>query len=82
MDTSQRNIRTVLGKMLQFYGDNFCAFALFLEGVGSGKIGNVIVTKISNIFWKLGLWFYKLSDKYAWSYLMSPNDIPPKRYGH
>jgi len=82
VDTSQRNIRTVLGKMLQFYGDNFCAFALFLEGVGSGKIGNVIVTKISNIFWKLGLWFYKLSDKYAWSYLMSPNDIPPKRYGH
>ena len=82
MDISQKNIRTILGKMLQFYGDNFCAFALFLEGVGSGKIGNVIVTKISNIFWKLGLWFYKLSDKYAWSYLMSPNDIPPKRYGH
>ena len=49
--------------MLQFYGDNFCAFALFLEGVGSGKIGNVIVTKISNLFWKLGLWFYEKADK-------------------
>ena len=82
MDISQRNIRTVLGKMLQFYGDTFCAFALFLEGAWSGKIGNVIVTKISYCFRKLGHWFYEKADKYAWSYLMSPNDFPSKRYGH
>ena len=82
MGISQRNIRTVLGKMLQFCGDNFCAFALFLEDAGSGKFGNIVITKISNCFWKLGLWFYEKADKYAWSYLMSPNDFPSKRYGH
>ena len=54
--------------MLQFCGDNFCAFALFLEDAGSGKFGNIVITKISNCFWKLGLWFYEKADKYAWSY--------------
>ena len=32
--------------------------------------------------WLLAEKFYEKADKYAWSYLMSPNDFPPKRYGH
>ena len=79
MDTLQKNIRTILGKRLQFCGDNFCAFALILEEKSSGKIGNIVVTKISNLFWKLGQWFYNQADKYAWSYLKT--DKPVKKYG-
>jgi len=79
VDTLQKNIRTILGKMLQFCGDNFCAFALILEEKSSGKIGNIVVTKISNLFWKLGQWFYNQADKYAWSYLKT--DKPVKKYG-
>lgn len=80
MNELNKNILVILGKLLQFCGDNFCAFALLVEEKGSGKFGNIVITKISNIFWKLGLWFYKLSDKYAWSHLMTPNNFPPKRY--
>ena len=71
----------ILGKSLQFYGDTFCAFALILEDAGSGKFGGTIVTRVSNIFWKLGLWFYTSADKYAWSYVLSPNKFPTKKYG-
>ncbi len=42
-------------------------------------LGNIKLTKISNFFWKLGLGLYEKADKYACSYLMSPNDFPPKR---
>ena len=71
----------ILGKSLQYYGDTFCTFALILEETGSGKFGGIIVTKISNIFWKLGLWFYTRADKYAWSYILPPNKFPAKKYG-
>jgi len=50
-----------------------------LEEKGSGKFGNIIITKLSNIFWKLGHWFYDQADKYAWSYLKT--DKPVKKYG-
>ena len=79
MDTLKKNIRTVLGKVLHFYGNTFCAFALLLEERGSGKLGNIVVTKISNLFWKLGQWFYNQADKYVWSYLKT--DKPVKKYG-
>ena len=78
MDTSTKNIRTVLGKVLHFYGNVFCAFALILEETASGKFGNIIITKLSNIFWKLGHWFYDQSDKYAWRYF---KEKPVRKYG-
>ena len=79
MDTSTKNIRTVLGKVLHFYGNTFCAFALILEEKSSGKFGNIVITKISNLFWKIGQWFYNQADKYAWSYLKT--DKPVRKYG-
>tara|TARA_Y100001963_G_scaffold104009_1_gene143301 strand:+ start:1077 stop:1316 length:240 start_codon:yes stop_codon:yes gene_type:complete len=79
VDTSIKNIRTVLGKVLHFCGDGLCAFALILEEKSSGKFGNIVITKISNLFWKLGQWFYNQADKYAWSYLKT--DKPVKKYG-
>ena len=77
MDTSTKNIRTVLGKVLYFYGNTFCAFALILEEKGSGKFGNIIITKLSNYFWKLGHWFYDQADKYAWTYF---KEKPVRKY--
>ena len=72
MDTSTKNIKTVLGKVLHFYGNTFCAFALILEDI-------VIIRKLSNIFWKLGHWFYDQADKYAWTYFKT--EKPVRKYG-
>ena len=49
-----------------------------LEEKGSGKFGNIIITKLSNIFWKLGHWFYDQADKYAWTYF---KEKPVRKYG-
>jgi len=72
VDTLKKNIRTVLGKILQFYGNTFCAFALILEDI-------VIVKSLSDIIWKLGHWFYNQADKYAWSYFKT--EKPVNKYG-
>ena len=71
MDTSTKNIRTVLGKVLHFYGNTFCTFALILEDI-------VIIRKFSDIFWKLGHWFYDQADKYAWTYFKT--EKPVRKY--
>jgi len=50
-----------------------CTFALILEDLIWLKI-------ISDLFWKLGQWFYISADKYGWSYILSSTKIPTKKY--
>ena len=56
---------------------HFVHLHLYWKKKGSGKFGNIIITKLSNIFWKLGHWFYDQADKYAWTYF---KEKPVRKY--
>ena len=66
-------MRKLMGKVLQFCGDMSCTFALILEDL-------VLMSMVSDLFWKLGQWFYISADKYGWSYILSSTKIPTKKY--
>jgi len=62
-----------VGKVLQFCGDMSCTLSLILEDL-------VLMSFVSDLFWKLGQWFYISADKYGWSYILSPTKLPSKKY--
>jgi len=66
-------VRKLVGKVLQFCGDMSCTLSLILEDL-------VLMSFVSDLFWKLGQWFYISADKYGWSYILSPTKLPSKKY--
>ena len=66
-------MRKLVGKVLQFCGDMSCTLSLILEDL-------VLMSFVSDLFWKLGQWFYISADKYGWSYILSPTKLPSKKY--
>jgi len=66
-------VRKLVGRVLQFCGDMCCTTALILEDL-------VLLSIISDLFWKMGQWFYVSADKYGWSYILSPSKLPTKKY--
>ena len=51
-----------------------CTTSLVLEDL-------VWLKWVSDLFWKLGQWFYVSADKYGWSHILSPTKLPTKKYG-
>jgi len=65
-------IYTSLGKTLQFYGDIFCICALISE--------EKRWMRAANLWWIIGVWFYKRADTSAWSQILDPESYPKKKY--
>ena len=63
---------TLLGRVLVFLGDKFCQYSLDLEGIGW--------MRVSLLLWSIGVWFYSMSNKYAWIHITDANHIPTKKY--
>ena len=67
-------MRKLVGRILQICGDMCCTTSLVLEDL-------VWLKWVSDLFWKLGQWFYVSADKYGWSHILSPTKLPTKKYG-
>jgi len=68
----KRTFYTFIGNVLVFWGDIFCKYSLDLETNGW--------MRSSLLLWSIGVWFYSMSNKYAWIHITDANHIPTKKY--
>ena len=68
----KRTFYTFIGNVLVFWGDIFCKYSLDLETNGW--------MRSSLLLWSIGVWFYSISNKYAWIHIIDSNHIPTKKY--